>query len=241
MTIDFSPWKLTLPVDVDGGYDGAPREIKPITDNFEYPPYFDRVVDGVIFSAPVDGAHTSGSLRSRSELRELIKGTEAAWNPTTYKYNKLVGTAQMLELPSKLDNSGFWSVVIGQIHGKDNELCRLNYGTDGSLYYYNDKSGSAGKELKFILKDPVGKPSIIKLGEEFTYYIVVEAGKLKVSALHNGVKYSASEVISSYFKKDKLYYKAGVYPQCSNRAGDSKQGKGRATAKFTDIRVVHTQ
>jgi len=68
--------------------------------------------------------------------------------------------------------------VIGQIHGPDDELCRL-YFDNGKVFYVNDKSGDSMKETTFELKDNAGKTSNILLGDDFTYSISVKAGYLR--------------------------------------------------------------
>lgn len=158
--IDFSQWKLTLPVDNVGGFDGVAREVKPLTADFDYPPYYEKVSDGIIFSAPTDGATTSGSHYPRCELREMINGKEAAWRPKLP--GKLACTLKVLEVPTRSDNKP-GRIVIGQIHGKSNELCRLYY-DKGQLYFYDDKAGSSKKETKFVLKDADGNFTSIPIG-----------------------------------------------------------------------------
>lgn len=236
MTIDLKNWKLTLPVDKNNLFTGTAAEVK-VLEGFSVAPYFCKAINGdIVFSAPAEGATTSGSHYPRSELRELIKGKEAAW--TIDKGGELTALLRVQELPKKSD--GNWGrMVIGQIHGPDDELCRL-YFDKGKIYYINDKSGDRRKELTHYLIANTGVETDILLGEEFSYSILVALGMLRVTVTHKGVKYQAHEKINSFWKKKALYFKAGVYLQVGkpgSKAGTT--GTGVGTAVFSDIDIYH--
>lgn len=232
--IDLTNWKLTLPVDSRNGFTGKAVEYKQLG-NVKNSEFF-RNSDGLIFRVPSNGATTSGSKYPRSELREMKNGTEYYW--TTAQGGELTATLEVDELPvTKEGKKG--RIVIGQIHGPDDELCRLYY-DNGTLYFYDDKAGSKRKETKFVLKSPDGKEPQIKLDEKFDYSILVKGGYLTVQANYKGVTYKASEKIGSFWKGKKLYFKAGVYSQVGrlgSKAGTT--GTGYAQATFYDIDMRH--
>ena len=230
MTIDLTNWNYTAPVDKDGRFMGEAVEVKAAP----FPAYLIANPDGSLtFSVPVIGVTTSGSHYPRSELREMIKGKKAAWHIADG--GKLTATLAINELPVPDDKSKHGRVVIGQIHGPSDELCRLYY-DNGKLYFHDDKSGQSHHEVQFDLKNAAGKTSNIALNEKFTYSITVSKGILSVTALYAGMTYMASESISSFWPKKALYFKAGVYCQVGkpgSKAGTI--GTGRATATFYEI------
>jgi len=239
---DCSQVKLTLPVDSKGTKVGEALEIKHLTPEFELKPYFYKSgISGQIFSAPFDGSTTSGSHYSRAELKEIDKTTGN--DNFTWKIKQggvLTATLRVIELPiTSKGNAG--NIVIGQIHGPKDELCRLYYSL-GQLYFVDDKAGSKKKETKFILLSDTGKPSIIPLNDFFTYKIAVTGGnKLTVTALYQGKTYIAAETIGSFWKDKGLYFKAGVYTQVGKPGSGAGTvgGSGSGTVEFENIEIVH--
>lgn len=227
---DLSLWKITLPIDSSGGMSGTAMEVKPLPKDYEKEPYFYTASDGgMIFMAPVNGATTSGSKYPRSELREMkADGNKAAW--TVEQGGKLAATLAVNELPVKSDGSK-GRVVVGQIHGPDDELCRLYY-DNGQLSFYDDKAGSSPKETQFILKSSSGQVTQIPLNAKFSYSIVADKSNLTVTAQYNDVTYTAKEPISSFWPGKALYFKAGIYVQVGkpgSGAGSTGSGQGKAT------------
>jgi hypothetical protein len=230
--VSFSDTKLNLPIDSKGGYSGTGIEVFPVTKDFQKPPYFIRNSDGsVTEAAPVNGAKTSKNTHyARTEGRQMVGNTEAAWKAT--QYGLMQNTISVDEVPL-VKNNGPGGVVVGQIHGPDDELCRLYY-RGGQLSFYDDKAGSSKKETQFILLDKNGKQSAIPLGAKFDYSIEVLNGKLTVSAFYNGTLYQASEIIGPFWldKKITLYFKWGAYVQVAPvgvDAGSTGTGWGRVT------------
>ncbi len=230
--INYNDWKLTLPIDSKGGFaSGKAIEVKPLKADYSKPPYYYKEDDAIIFSVPANGATTSGSKYPRSELREMSDGKEASWKISDG--GTLSATLSVESLPTTKDGKP-GRIVIGQIHGPDDELCRLYY-DNGKLYFYDDKAGEKKKETKFDLKN---KP--IPLHEPFGYIIMVADNKLTVTAIYNGEIVSVSEETSSFWKDKPLYFKAGVYSQVG-KIGSSAgtTGTGIASARFYDIALSH--
>jgi len=230
---DLSVWKLTLPIDSDGEKSGVAAEVSPIPKNFQEAPYFTTGKDAaMVFQVPADGATTRGSHYPRSELRELTaSGDEASW--TTSKGGTMSATLAVNQLATA--TTGTSRIVIGQIHGPDDELCRLYY-DKGVLFFVDDKSGPGFKETKFVLKSSAGKPTKIPLNAKFSYTIKATRSTLSVSAVHNGVTYSATEPISNFWKDQALYFKAGVYSQVGKPgSGAGNTGTGYSRASFYNI------
>lgn len=224
-------WKITLPIDSAGGFSGTAMEVKPIPTTYQRAPYFYTGADGaMVFMAPVEGARTSGSKYPRSELRELKPdGSLAAWS--VRDGGALHATVAVNELP--VTSSGAKGrVVVGQIHGPDDELCRLYY-DNGKIYFYDDKAGAGLQETQFVLKNASGAVTNIPLNAKFDYAIVVDGNYLTVSVVHQGITYSASDMISSFWPGKPLYFKAGAYVQVGKPgSGAGTTGSGRGQVSF---------
>lgn len=232
--INLSSWKLTLPVDENGGFSGDAHEIQPSNlQNYSNPPYFYRTSSGLlVFSAPTDGATTSGSKYPRSELRQMEgDNDESAWS--VEQGGLLEARVEVNKVPRR-DDGKDGRVIVGQIHGKDNELCRLYYDR-GVMYFKDDKFGPSGNEseTQFDLKSDRGEKTSIPLNEPFSYRIDVNRNRMIVTVEHNGVTYSATDPISDFWKgKKDLYFKAGIYLGVSkpgSGAGVTGTGEGKVT------------
>lgn len=232
MDIDYSAWKLNLPVDATGGTLGGSLTIGKIDKNYQCVPYFRQLENSIIFHVPTDGATTSGSNYPRSELREMINGKEAAWKVD--KTSTLEATVRIVELPKTVDGK-LGKLVIGQIHGPSDELCRLYY-DNGKVYFKDDKAGTDYKETTFKIDVPN-----IELLKWFSYKIQVRNKKLSVSITHsNGTTVTKSETISSFWTGKSMYFKAGVYLQVGKIGSKaSTQGTGFGIAEFSKIKVSH--
>lgn len=233
-SIGLTHWKLTLPVTKDGTVAGPGNAVEMIAlEGLSVPPYFTVTADSISFRAPTDGATTKGSHYPRSELREMDgEGDEYDW--VVEQGGILTATLQVDELP-KTAKGQPGAIVIGQIHGPDDELCRL-YFDNGALYFVDDKAGKAAKETKFVLKSSVGKAAKIPLGERFSYTIDANSERLEVSVQYNDVTYTATDPISAFWPGKELYFKAGVYVQVGKPgSGAGRMGTGWGGVTFYDI------
>ena len=248
-SIDLSHWKVTLPL---GKYDDISSAIE-VTDlaGFSLPPYFDAQPDGITFSASTEGAHTTGSHYPRSELREMDgNGDEYDWTTTeggtlaaTLKVNSVPTVTHIVDgsMPAgiKAKVPGPGRIVVGQIHGPDDELCRLYYDR-GVLYFNDDKSGLKQKEVSFVLRDSTGLATDIPLGQLFSYEITANQQQLVVNAVVEGRTYSASEPIGSFWVDQQLYFKAGAYVQVGYPGSSAlEMGYGTGSVTFTSIALSH--
>lgn len=219
--IDLSNWKFT---------GGDAKEVKPIPPDYESK-WFKKIGENIQFSVKATDKTTKGSHYPRAELRELIKGKEAAWKVKNNGLLKAILAVNELPITEK-GTSG--RIVIGQIHGPDDELCRLYY-DNGKVYFYDDKAGSKKKETKFDLKT-----HIIPLNQPFAYSIEVKDNKLIVIVAHDGKTYKVDHAIGSFWKDKALYYKTGVYCQVGKAGSEAGTvGTGTASATFYKIEVSH--
>ena len=202
-----SNWKITLPIDASGTISGTATEIKALSD-YQHSSYFYTASDGaMVFSAPVDGATTSGSKYARSELREMKGAAKAAWSLN--EGGLLNATLEVDQAPIRFDGS-VGRIVVGQIHGQNDELVRL-YWENGSVYFVNDRAGSHNSETTFKLTNGIGQTPNVSLNERFSYIIDAKGDDLKVSVLADGQTYSSTTRINDVWDTDTFYFKAGTY------------------------------
>lgn len=204
---DLSNWKLTLPVDAKGGLGGSAMEMTNLQgyENASY--FYDGPNRSMVFVARVDGATTGGSSYARSELREMNGAERAAWTPA--EGGTMTATLSIDSAPKRFDGT-LGKIVIGQIHGANDELVRL-YWDNGGFYFANDKSLGDNKEHKFYFTDGAGQQPSVGLGERFSYQITADSDKVVVRIFADGKVYTASTPVNSVWDHDSLYFKAGVY------------------------------
>ncbi|RGP41565.1 Mannuronate-specific alginate lyase [Altererythrobacter insulae] len=268
-------WKITLPVDENG--DGKPDEVGVAEmKRFHQPDFFYLNDDGhMVFAAPNKAATTVNSSNTRSELRQMLRGTntrigtrDAGNNFAVRARNgsdKFGAVGGKLEATLKVDhvalNAGdptakaAYSVVVGQIHAVkyDNTRSGFGYGNEPIKIYYkkfpDHEYGSVfwNYERNLAEDDPDRKDlsvpvfggnwdgtqdpgeAGIALGEEFSYTINVHENTMYLT-FHNdrlgSIVESRSLVRGADAKDnpyayggDSLYFKAGVYNQCSTKSG----------------------
>lgn len=223
MTINLKLWNYTGDLDAHGLKTGEAKEY-PATGHVTPNP------DGsVTFIAHVDGAHTSGSKYPRSELREIKPdGSLAAWKLS--EGGTMTATLRIDAIPILKDGTP-GKAVIGQIHGKDNELIRL-YWNNGVVNFHTDIAAADRLEHEFTF---LGLPKIA-LGKTFSYEIDARASIMTVTIFLDGVKYQTTEAILPVWQSDTFYFKAGVY--LGENASQGATGFGQVT--FTALDYSHT-
>lgn len=224
-------WKLTLPVDKNGGKSGNAAENTNLY-GFESPHFYDAPDGAMVFVASHDGATTSGSSYPRSELREMNTGELAGWKAS--QGGVMTATLKVDKVPTLSDGSS-GRVIVGQIHGQDEELVRL-YWDKSSVYFMNDRAGSGNKETKFTFANGAGAAPAISLGEQFSYKIDAKGKTLKVDIHADGQIYSSASPINSVWQDDTFYFKAGLY-----MGVNEKNGSGTGQASFYGLDFGHIE
>lgn len=226
---DLSNWKITLPV---AGKGGKAEEVKKLK-KYESAYFYDAKDGAMVFYAPVEGSTTKNSKYPRSELRERNNGEDAKWNLA--QGGTLTATLKIDEAPTTSEGKP-GKMVIGQIHGEDDELIRL-YWDKNKVYFKNDISGKDGKEHKFRLKDAAGDVPNVALGEMFSYKIEAYGDTLSVTIYADGKEYHSITPINEEWQSDTLYFKAGVYLGVNSSQGASGAGK----VSFYALDFAHTK
>ncbi len=227
---DLTNWKIGLPIDSAGGFTGTAIEVKNLI-GYEHDKYFYTGSDGaMVFTAPVEGATTSGSNYARSELREM-KGTErAAWSLTQGGFMK--ATLEVDQAPIKFSGVA-GRVVVGQIHGVDNELVRL-YWENGKMYFVNGFAGTNNVPTTFYLTNGNGEQPNVSLNERFSYTINAKNSDLEVVVHADGQTYKSLTRINSIWNTDSFYFKAGTY-----LGVNETQGTGKGQTSFYELSFNH--
>lgn len=223
-------WKITLPTDRNGTVSGTAIEVKNLN-GYVNTKYFYTASDGaMVFKAPVGGATTSGSRYARSELREMNGSERAAWTVAEGGFMK--ATLEVDQAPT-LFNGAKGRVVVGQVHGQNDELVRL-YWEKSTLYFVNDIAGATGQETKFALTNKAGSKPNVALNERFSYSIDVTADRVKVTVSADGQTYTATDHIHQAWRSDAFYFKAGTY-----LGVNETQGTGYGQTSFYDLKFSH--
>ncbi|MBM6581157.1 polysaccharide lyase family 7 protein [Microvirga sp. BT689] len=226
---DLSNWKITLPTDSNGGFSGTAMEVKNLS-TYQNSKYFYTAADGAMtFMAPVDGATTSGSSYARSELREMNGTANAAWNLSTGGF--MSATLEVDAAPNRDGMGG--RIIVGQIHGQDNELVRL-YWENGKLYFANDQAGSSNSETKFYFVNASGQQPSVSLDERFSYTINAKGENLEVTVFADGQIYKSVSKINSVWQSDTFYFKAGAY-----LGANETNGTGYGQTSFYALNFNH--
>ena len=249
---DLLDWNLGLPVDSDknGRSDTIPERI--LANGFELRPLFFTANDGgLVFICPNYGAKTSkNTAYVRTELREMLRRGNArigvqgvtknnwvlssAHGSVRRKAGGIDGSLEATVAVNRVSTTGepkkVGRVIIGQIHGKDDEPLRIYYrklpdNELGSVYFAHEIVG--GDEIWIDLvgsrasnaKNPVDG---IALNELFSYRVELRNDILSVTLIRQGQKNITRTVDISESHYDKsseyMYFKLGVYNQ--NNSGE---------------------
>jgi len=255
---DLSNWKITLP-------DSSERDVAWMLDGGEVSNefYTDPISGGMVFQCPNLGDTTSGSSFPRSELREMLRGTNTrikthgvnknnwvlstasntAQNNAGGVDGEMFATLSVDRVSTTGSSSKVGRVIVGQIHGKDDEPIRLYYrklpgNSKGSVYFASERWMGSDRYVELIgsrSSNAADPENGIALGERWSYEIIMSGRDLTVVIYReNGQIVSETVRIDSEYSGDWMYFKAGVYNQ--NNTGSSSD---YVKATFYDLRVSH--
>ncbi|WP_406608785.1 polysaccharide lyase family 7 protein [Agarivorans sp. JK6] len=263
-------WKINLPYpDTKPEREGKTMEVYASQLNdaenpFSHPEWFytNAETGAMVFKVPNEAVTTPNSKNARSELRAMLNVNL----PTGYKdpstnfvlashdnaaaYGSIGGrmsaalSVDHVSLSGNDAKMGAHSVVIGQIHGSNNEPLKIFFRKlpnheHGSLFW-NYEINPKDKKDRFDIphnifgqynltkddKDPVGG---IKLGELFSYDVDIvdnimnltftknpgEANEQVVTYRVNLAEPNSASDLDTSYAQDWMYFKAGAYNQCN--------------------------
>ena len=155
---DLSEWNITLPVDANG--DKKPDQVKvKQLQTYSHPDFFYLDADGgMVFASPNKAATTPNTTNTRSELRQMIRGTNTRLRTHGPENNFAVearaGSDKFGRIGGRLDatlkvdhvarragdasTKAAYSAVVGQIHAVkyDDTSSGFGYGNEPLKIYY---------------------------------------------------------------------------------------------------------
>ncbi|MGI8815171.1 MAG: polysaccharide lyase family 7 protein [Pseudonocardia sp.] len=216
--LDLTNWKVTLPLPMPDNATGPLEIAQPQLASYARPPYFRTTptCDAVVFQAPVNGVHTSGSRYPRSELREMTDAgaNKASWSSGAGEHRMTV-TEAFTHLPV-----GKPELIGAQIHDANDDVTVFRL--EGNNLWITDDNDP---HHKLITDHYV-------LGTKFDATYEVSGGTIR--AYYNGV---LQTTISNRFRD--AYFKAGAYTQsnCTTAARCASDNYGETT--IYQVTVFH--
>lgn len=186
---------------------------------YELKPYFylDNSSQGVIFSAPAQGgATTPNSSNPRSELRQMINGSNAAWSNRSETWT-MQATMAFVQIPNSSDPTR--GVVGMQIHDGKDDVSVLRLEKNGDLYItQGDETHTFPVNSNYVLRTFMNVKVEARKGGGIRWFI-------------NNMNTPVA-TIPGVFKN--CYFKAGAYTQ----TGPGATGQG--VTAFRSLTVKKT-
>lgn len=255
---DLSEWKITLP-------DGSERNTQWLQNGGTQAQEFYFNTDGsMVFRSPNVAGTTTNSRYSRSELREMLLGSNVRGNTKGVTKNNWVfstsdsavkqqagavdGTLRATLQVDRVSVTGapgnVGVVIVGQIHASDDEPVRLHYRklpdhTRGSIYFAHETPGGSDTWYDVIgsrANNAEDPLDGIALGEKFSYEITARGLELSVTIFRPG-KPDVNKTITMHsgYNNDWMYFKAGVYNQNNKDFTDDQSDYVQATFYALDV------
>ena len=255
--IDFSYWKVTLPVDENNN--GSPDEYQPsqlINNGYRtleaVKPYmYDDTSDGSIVFYTFPDVSTANSSFSRTELRELINPNNSKENWTLTEGGVMMGKLKVVHVTNNPGSSStFPKVIVMQIHGIISSEDMATYGfssnnvppllkmtwIDGYLWAYKKSLVNENTEGDDLLDVSSNTWSDIKHNfgyvgyEPFNFKITATYGKLELQ-LNNDTPFIYEDMSLAKWPFEN-YFKAGNYL-------GSVEPNASSTIKYYELTVTH--
>ena len=255
--IDFSHWKVTLPVDENNN--GSPDEYQPsqlINNNYRtleaVKPYmYDDTSDGSIVFYTFPDVSTTNSSYSRTELRELINPNNSKENWTLIEGGTMMGKLKVAHVTNNPGSTTtFPRVIVMQIHGIISIEDMATYGfssnngppllkitwIDGYLWAYKKSLVNENTDGDDLLDVSSNTWSDIKHNfgyvgyEPFTFKITATSGKLELQ-LNDGTPFIYEDISLAKWPFEN-YFKAGNYL-------GSVDPNASSTIKYYELTVSH--
>jgi hypothetical protein len=255
--IDFSHWKVTLPVDENNN--GSPDEYQPsqlINNGYRtleaVKPYmYDDTSDGSIVFYTFPDVSTANSSYSRTELRELINPNNSRENWTLTEGGTMTGKLKVVHVTNNPGSSStFPKVIVMQIHGiisiedmathgfssnNGPPLLKMTW-INGYLWAYKKSLVNENTEGDDLLDVSSNTWSDIKHNfgyvgyEPFTFKITASSGKLELQ-LNNDAPFIYEDISLAKWPFEN-YFKAGNYL-------GSVDANASSNIKYYELTVTH--
>lgn len=256
-SIDFSNWKVTIPVDLNN--DGKPDEFAPSRlINYGYqnikelkPYVYDDTTDKSIVFYAFPEVSTANSSYSRSELRELINPQNSRENWSLEEGGKMTGKLKIEKVSNSTDEKyQYHRVIFMQIHGiiSPEDMARHNFSSNNGppllKMYWID--GYLWAHKKSLVKNSTEGDALLDVSsktwtdikhnfgyvgfEPFEFSITASKGKLELQ-LNSESSYIFEDVSLEKWPFEN-YFKAGNYLITTEK-------DAFAYVKFFDLNLIH--
>jgi len=255
--IDFSNWKVTLPVDENNN--GSPDEYyPPQLIDFGYqtldaviPFMFDDIEDKSIVFYTYPDESTTNSSYSRTELRELINPNNARENWTLAEGGIMSGRIKVEDISENNDSSDdYHKVIVMQIHGiislEDMATHGFSSNNGPPLIKIYWKDGYIWSHKKSLIDENTDGDDLLETSNNTWYdikenlgYVGFEAFDFKITAtdakielqLNNDDPYIYQDVSLDKWPYEN-YFKAGNYLTTTDE-------DAFASIKYYNLHVIH--
>ena len=255
--INFTNWKVTLPVDEDNN--GSPDEYKPNalvnggyrTIKSVQPFMFDDISDSSIVFYTFPQTSTANSKYSRTELRELIAPSNSRINWSLETGGTLKGKLKIIDVSNdKSSSREYHKVIVMQIHGiiSISDMTKHGFSSnngpplikmtwiDGDLWVYKKSlvnENTSGDDLLDVSNSTWTdeKHNMGTVGfENFEFRITATKGKIELQ-LNNETPYIYKDISLDKWPFEN-YFKAGNYLNSTASEAFSK-------LKYYSLSVTH--
>lgn len=255
--IDFSNWKVTLPIDQNNN--GRPDEYYPselIDLGYQniaalQPFMFDDTADQSIVFYTYPESSTTNSSYSRTELRELINPNDSKENWTLSEGGEMSGRLKVAGVSQNNESSDdYHKVIVMQIHGIISIEDMANHGFSSNngpplikIYW---KDGYIWSHKKSLINEATSGDDLLETSNSTWTdiklnlgYVGFDAFDFKISAsdarievqLNNDEPYVYQDVSLDKWPYEN-YFKAGNYLTTTNE-------DAFATVKYYNLEVIH--
>ena len=256
-SIDFSNWKLTLPVDENNN--GSPDEYLPASlvngayrSNNQIKPFmYDQIEDSSIVFYTYPQSSTTNSSYSRTELRELINPSNSRINWTLAQGGEMRGRLK-LETISKdaASNMEYHKTIVMQIHGiisiSDIETHGFSSNNGPPLIKIYWKDGFLWCHKKSLVDEATSGDALLEVSSSIWTdekdnlgYVGFEPFDFRITASNAKIEVQLNENEPLIYQDISLekwpfenYYKAGNY------LGTNTQG-AFSYVKFYSLEITH--
>lgn len=255
--IDFSNWKITLPVDQNNN--GKPDEYQP-SDliNFGYqtlepvkPFMYDDTEDQSLVFFTYPEVSTTNSSYSRTELRELINPNNSKVNWTLNEGGEMTGILKVQSVSENTESSDIYhKIIVMQIHGIISIEDMETYGFSGNngpplikIYW---KDGYVWCHKKSLVDETTNGDDLYDVYNGTWQDIKVNLGYVGHEAFEFKIKASSAKIVvqlnedSPYIYEDislekwpfENYFKAGNYLTTTDSDAFSY-------VKYYNLKIIH--
>jgi hypothetical protein len=255
--IDFSNWKVTLPVDENNN--GGPDEYQPSAlVNLGYqsleavqPFMYDDTTDKSIVFYTYPEVSTTNSSYSRTELRELINPSNARENWTLLEGGEMIGRLKVDDVSENNESSDdYHKVIVMQIHGiiseEDMDIHGFSSNNGPPLIKIYWKDGYVWSHKKSLINESTDGDDLLETSNSTWYDIKVNLGyvgfesfdfritgtdaKIEIQ-LNNDEPYIYQDISLDKWPFEN-YFKAGNYLGSTAEGAFSK-------VKYYELEVTH--